>query len=277
MIKFIRTAFEEEIRNCDTEQLGSLLEKNQSFLNGKSTTQSDENTKLQEKNAEESRRLQSQYENLLGEQKALKDKFTAIQSKAETVESTMSKSLKQDRETDLVDETIRAKMKPLLKNDQVADEDLIEGMSSAMAAESERATKFNFTGRGKPAPKVATIGTGSTRKPADPLTTYERKIQATLKAIKTELYTVQSEVATLRTKLDHKDSKNKEHSSPRVLNQRDDHYKGRCPPIVQKKIKLTSPISIDVEEQTTLLDFARRETIAREGCPRGTNSSLNRP
>ena len=62
-------------------------------------------------------------------------------------------------------------MRPLLKNDHVADEELIEGMSSAMAAESERATKFNFTGQGKSATKVATIGTGSTPKPAEPLTT----------------------------------------------------------------------------------------------------------
>ena len=360
LIKIIRSAFEEEIQKCDTEQLGSLLEKMQSVLNGKSTTQSDENTKVQEKNTEELRQLQNQYENLLGEQKALKDKITAIQSKAETVESTMSKSLKQhddqqsvydlktsmlgrefkiqgqigepgqkDKlayqslisqieiglgkgsteeevtnavvrsiqaglqlrsyleslgsltlarlrkilrfhfqeksatelyqlltnisqapkespqeflireltirqkivfaskesdskikydeqlvqglflhapETGLVDETIRAKMRPLLKNDQVVDEELIEGMSSAIAAESERATKFNFTGRGKSAPKVATIGTGSTPKPAEPLTTYEREMLATLKAIKTELNTVQSEVATLRTKVDQKDA-----------------------------------------------------------------------
>ena len=81
---------EEEIQKCDTEQLGSLLEIIQLVLNGKSTTQGDENTKVQEKNTEELRHLQNHYENLLGEQNALKDKITAIQSKAETVESTMS-------------------------------------------------------------------------------------------------------------------------------------------------------------------------------------------
>ena len=52
-------------------------------------------------------------------------------------------------ETGLADETIRAKMRPLLKNESVADEELIEVMSSAMAAESERATKFNQVGRVK--------------------------------------------------------------------------------------------------------------------------------
>ena len=49
-------------------------------------------------------------------------------------------------ETGLLDETIRAKMRPLLKNDQVADEELIEAMSAAMAAESEWATKFKDEG-----------------------------------------------------------------------------------------------------------------------------------
>ena len=124
-------------------------------------------------------------------------------------------------ETCLVDYTIQAKVRPLLKNNQVADEQLIEGMSSAMVAESERAAKFNFTGRWKSAPKVAAIGTGSTSKPAEPLTTYEREMLATLKSIKTESYTVQSEVATLRTKVEQKDSENKELSLPQVKNRKD--------------------------------------------------------
>ena len=45
-------------------------------------------------------------------------------------------------ETGIADETIRAKIRPLLKNTSVADEDLIETMSLAMSAESERANKF---------------------------------------------------------------------------------------------------------------------------------------
>ena len=76
----------------------------------------------------------------------------------------------------------------------VADEELIEGMSSAMAAESERATKFNVTARGKPTLKALKI-----------------EMLATLKAIQTELAlkTVQTEVATLRTKVDQTDSTTK--------------------------------------------------------------------
>ncbi|CAB4029340.1 Hypothetical predicted protein [Paramuricea clavata] len=59
-------------------------------------------------------------------------------------------------ETGLADETIWAKMRPLLKNESVADEELIEVMSSAMAAESERAKKFNQVGRAKSSLKVST-------------------------------------------------------------------------------------------------------------------------
>ena len=50
-------------------------------------------------------------------------------------------------ETRLADATIRAKIRPLLRNPSVADEDLIEAMSLAMSAESERANKFT---QGKP-------------------------------------------------------------------------------------------------------------------------------
>ena len=59
-------------------------------------------------------------------------------------------------ETGLIDETIRAKMGPTIKNPGVADEDLIEAMNMAMSAETERINKFNFSGRTKPA-KVSTL------------------------------------------------------------------------------------------------------------------------
>ncbi|CAB4045483.1 Hypothetical predicted protein, partial [Paramuricea clavata] len=52
-------------------------------------------------------------------------------------------------ETGLVDETIRAKMIPTLKNPSVADEDLIEAMSMPMSAETERLNKFGASGRAK--------------------------------------------------------------------------------------------------------------------------------
>ena len=41
-------------------------------------------------------------------------------------------------ETGLIDETIRAKMQPALKNPSVADKDLIEAMNQVMSAEGER-------------------------------------------------------------------------------------------------------------------------------------------
>ena len=108
-------------------------------------------------------------------------------------------------ETGLLDETIRAKMRPLLKNDQVADEELIEAMSTAMAAESERATKFNLTGRGKPTSKISKIEAGTPPKPVEAVGKFESEMLATMKTIQAELNTVQSEVASLRTKVDQKD------------------------------------------------------------------------
>jgi hypothetical protein len=54
-------------------------------------------------------------------------------------------------ETGLIDDTIRAKMRPTLKNPSVADEDLIEAMSMAISAETERLNKFGASGRYKQA------------------------------------------------------------------------------------------------------------------------------
>ena len=109
-------------------------------------------------------------------------------------------------ETGLANETILAKMRPLLKNESVADEELIEVVSSAMAAESERATKFNQVGRIKSSPKVSKIETGAPPRPAESPNAHDSEIMVTLKAIQAELNTVQSEVASLRTKVDQKDS-----------------------------------------------------------------------
>ena len=75
-----------------------------------------------------------------------------------------------------------------------------------MAAESERATKFNQVGRVKSSPKVSKIETGAPPRPAGSPNAHDGEILATLKAIQAELNTVQSEVASLRTKVDQKDS-----------------------------------------------------------------------
>ena len=61
------------------------------------------------------------------------------------------------------DETIRAKIRPLLKNPSVADEDLIEAMSLAMSAESERVNKFTQGKPVRPSTKISKVETGGQR------------------------------------------------------------------------------------------------------------------
>ncbi|CAB4022110.1 Hypothetical predicted protein [Paramuricea clavata] len=110
-------------------------------------------------------------------------------------------------ETGLADETIRAKIRPLLKNPSVADEDLIEAMSLAMSAESERANKFTQGKPVRPSTKISKVEAGASGEPKEnnPSNQRENQILATLKAIQSELNTVQSEVASLQKKVDDKD------------------------------------------------------------------------
>ena len=84
LIKTIRSAFEEEVQKSDSEQLTNFLEKVQSVLHDQTGTQADENAKTKEKSIEELKQLQQQYENMLLEQEALKDKITAMQNQNET-------------------------------------------------------------------------------------------------------------------------------------------------------------------------------------------------
>ena len=51
-------------------------------------------------------------------------------------------------ETGLADETIHAKVRPLIRDPQDADEDLIEVMSLAISADTERSNKFSLTSKG---------------------------------------------------------------------------------------------------------------------------------
>ncbi|CAB3983154.1 Transposon Ty3-G Gag-Pol poly [Paramuricea clavata] len=143
-------------------------------------------------------------------------------------------------ETGLADETIRAKMRPLLKNESVADEELIEVMSSAMAAESERATTFNQVGRVKSSPKVSKIETGVPPRSTESPNAHDSEILVTLKVIQAELNTVQSEVASLRTKVDQKDSPQGHPPSSTFMtgrvgqNRRNDGRQGDYPPMCKK-------------------------------------------
>ena len=89
----------------------------------------------------------------------------------------------------------------------MADEDLIETMSLAMSAESERANKFtqgksvkqSVTKVSKLEAEVSGESKGNSQG-----NQRENQILATLKAIQSELNSVQTEVASLQKKVDHK-------------------------------------------------------------------------
>ena len=97
-------------------------------------------------------------------------------------------------ETGLIDETIRAKMRPSLKNASVADEDLIEAMNQVMSAEAERINKFGESGRAKQA------SVSSLEKVASSLNEKkeEGRVLAAVKAVQSDMATMQTEMKTLR-------------------------------------------------------------------------------
>ena len=95
----------------------------------------------------------------------------------------------------------------LIKNTSVADEDLIETMSLAMSAESERANKFT---QGKSVKqsitKVSKLEAEASGEPKGNSQGNQRENQilGTLKAIQLELNSVQTEVGSLQKKVDDK-------------------------------------------------------------------------
>ena len=123
---------------------------------------------------------------------ASKETGSGIKYDASSVQSLFLHAL----ETGLADETIRAKVRPLTQNPEVVDEDLVEVMSLAISAETERSNKFSLTSKGKSA-KVCTV-----ESPADTSTKKDQQkdqhILATLKAVQADLASVRSEVETLR-------------------------------------------------------------------------------
>ena len=123
---------------------------------------------------------------------ASKESDSGVKYDASSVQSLFLHAL----ETGLADETIRTKIRPLIQNPKVADEDLIGAMSLAISAEAERSNKFSLTNRGKSA-KVFTVESAvepNTRKELQK----DSQVLATLKAVQAELATVKSEVKTLR-------------------------------------------------------------------------------
>ena len=83
---------------------------------------------------------------------ASKESGSGIKYDSSSVQSLFLHAL----ETGLADETIRAKVRPLTRDPQVADEALIEVMSLAISAETERSNKFSLTSKGKSA-KMYTV------------------------------------------------------------------------------------------------------------------------
>ena len=127
---------------------------------------------------------------------ASKESGRGIKYDASSVQSLFLHALR----TGLADETIRAKVRPLTQDLQVADEDLMEVMSLARSAETKRSNKFSLTSNGKSA-KMYTAESS-----ADTITKKEQQkeqhkdqcILATLKAMQADLALVRSEVETLR-------------------------------------------------------------------------------
>ena len=125
-----------------------------------------------------------------------KESGSGIKYDASSVQSLFLHAL----ERGLADETIRAKVRPLTQDPQVADEDLIEVMSLAISAETERSNKFSPTSKGKSA-KVYTVESSadtSTKKEQQKEQQKDQHILATLKAVQADLASVRSEVETLR-------------------------------------------------------------------------------
>ena len=85
-------------------------------------------------------------------------------------------------------------MRPTLQNPSVVDEDLIEAMNMAMSAETERLNKFSATGRVKQAHiSSLEMAQANTKEKKD-----EGRVLAALKAVQSDMATMQSEIKTLR-------------------------------------------------------------------------------
>ncbi|CAB4014373.1 Retrovirus-related Pol poly from transposon opus [Paramuricea clavata] len=93
-------------------------------------------------------------------------------------------------ETGLKDETIRAKLRPLVSKTDVSDEELIEAMFLAVSAETERSKKFNVTSPGK----SMKARVSAVQKEDD---TEKKEILAAIKQVKTDLSAMQNEMKTL--------------------------------------------------------------------------------
>ncbi len=94
-------------------------------------------------------------------------------------------------ETGLKDETIRAKLRPLVGKTDVSDEELIEAMFLTVSAETERSKKFNIT-----SPMKSTKARVSTVQKEEDIE--KKEMLAVIKQVKTDLSVMQNEMKTFR-------------------------------------------------------------------------------
>lgn len=97
-------------------------------------------------------------------------------------------------ETGLKDETIRAKIRPILSRKNVTDEELIESMCLAVSAETERSNKFNLpnnVNNAKPKPaRVNTVESTTNGNNTD--------ILSAIKALREDFASIQTEFKALK-------------------------------------------------------------------------------
>ena len=98
-------------------------------------------------------------------------------------------------ETGLQDESIRAKMRPFLKDPKVTDEALIQQMNVACAAESERVKKLKSQEKAKPTPPSVSAVSETT--PKGNTVGKESELVAVIKALKAEVEAIKSEVKSI--------------------------------------------------------------------------------
>ncbi len=114
-------------------------------------------------------------------------------------------------ETGLKDETIRAKLRPVLSKTDVGDEELIEAMFLAVSAETERSKKFNIVSQGKGVKaRISAVQSDDN--------TDKKEILAAIKQVKTDLTAMQNEMKTFRESVYNQNQRPNPVKSPRKCN-----------------------------------------------------------
>ena len=97
-------------------------------------------------------------------------------------------------ETGLQDESIRAKIRPFLKDPNVADEVLMQQMGVAVSAEKERDKKLRGNKPRSPVATVASVSDPSNEKKSKQEPSQQSDLMAAINAIKSEVEALKGEV-----------------------------------------------------------------------------------